>query len=79
MNYCLRLFEKTFGTVQTDNRRQTERDVYEPTVQLAQVGSKIAIFLNKGDCKLNTYSIGMIEGSQNLGGKISQIFSPLFW
>ncbi len=39
MNYCLRLFDKTFGPVQTD-RRQTESDVYEPTVQLAQMGSK---------------------------------------
>ncbi len=39
MNYFL-LF---FGPVQsTEYRVQTESDAYEPTVQLAQVGSKIA-------------------------------------
>ncbi len=31
---------KYFGQVQTDYRRQTESDAYEPTVQLAQVGLK---------------------------------------
>ncbi len=37
MNYFLVIF----GQVQTDYRLQTESDVYEPTVQSAQVGSKI--------------------------------------
>ena len=38
MNYFL----VTFGKVQTPDR-QTESDAYEPTVQLAQVGSKMIL------------------------------------
>ncbi len=39
MNYFL----VTFGKVQTDRQtdRQTGSDAYEPTVQIAQVGSKM--------------------------------------
>ena len=38
MNYFLRLLVQSIW--QTTDRRQTESDAYEPTVQIAQVGSK---------------------------------------
>ncbi len=45
LRYFLRyeLFSPIFGQVRTDGQtdRQTESDAYEPTVQFAQVGSKI--------------------------------------
>ena len=39
------LFSSDFGKVQTDG--QTESDVYEPTVQFAQVGSKRGYYIRQ--------------------------------
>ncbi len=46
MNYFLWfLVQSIFGPVQTtDDRQQTQRDAYEPIVQIAQVGSKSIFF-----------------------------------